>query len=147
MQGSGRQIFFGMALVLAGALTSGAAQARDVYWSVDVDAPVMVGGNVHTEFSNAPRVRYVQPQPVIVAPAPVVIEQPAPVYMERRWCPPRAVYVPARPVVAYPVYPGGDRWYRHHDWRHDGVRGWGDGWGRHERWEHEHRGHHGHDRD
>ena len=78
MQGSTKQIIWGVSLVLTSLLAASGAQARGVYWSVDVDAPIVVGGNVHTEFSNAPRVRYVQPQPV-------VIEQPEPVYVERRW--------------------------------------------------------------
>jgi len=148
MQGSTKQIIGGVSLALAGLLAGGGAQARGVYWSVDVDAPVVVGGNVHTEFSNAPRVRYVQPQPVVVAAAPVMIEQPEPVYVERRWCPPRAVYVPAQPVV----FDDGRWLHRHGGWRDD-DRGWGRGewsrreWERREHWEHERREHRGHDRD
>lgn len=117
-----------LSLAAASLSMSGAAQARGVYWSVDVDAPVVVGGTMHTEFSNAPPVRYVQAPPVIVAPAPV--------YVERPWCPPRVAYVPARPVVV-DAYPSGGWRFRHDgrdgDWhRH--------GWG-HEHWEHERREH------
>ncbi len=133
------KLMMGVSLAAAGLAMSNTAHARgDVYWSVGVDAPVMVGGNVHTEFSNAPQVRYVQPQPVIVAPAPVVIQQPQPVYVQRPWCPPRVVYAPQPVVVVdrYPQYGGGGWRFPHGGWRH-------------ERWEHERHDHHHrhHDRD
>lgn len=140
-----KNLVLSVSLAAAGLAMSGGAQARgDVYWSVGVDAPVMVGGNVHTEFSNAPQVRYVQPQPVIVTQAPVVIQQPQPVYVQRPWCPPRVVYAP-QPVVVMDRYPqyGGGGWRFQRDRWGDERREW-----RHERWEHERHEHHGHrDRD
>lgn len=64
------------ALVLAAALTAGAAQARtDVQWSVTIGAPVYPAyGSV-----------YVQPRPVYVAPAPVYYHQPVPVHRAPRY--------------------------------------------------------------
>jgi hypothetical protein len=139
-----KNLIAGIAVVVAGLTASSAACAGNVYWSVDVDAPVVVDGNVHTRFSNTPQVRYVQPQPVIVAQAPVVV-QPAPVYVQRPWCPPRVAYVPAPPVVVAP-YPRHGIGYQAGLWANE-ERGWRRGWDRHERWEHdrheyrEHRGH------
>lgn len=127
-----KQVFWGVSLTVAGCLAAGLAQAHGVYWSVNVGAPIAVGG-VYTEVSNMPPVRYVQPQPVYVAPAPVYVE-PAPVYVQRPWCPPRVVYAPAPAVVVdryYPVYGG---------WRHPGWREADRGWDRHD-------GHRHHDRD
>ena len=79
----------GMALGLV--LTSGVAQARDVYWSVGVGAPG-VGVNV----GNGPG--YYAPAPVYYAPPPVVYAPPPPVYYR----PPRPVYYAPAPVVVEP---------------------------------------------
>lgn len=117
-------------LAAASMVVSGAACARGVYWSVDVDAPVVVGGNVHTQFSNAPPVRYVQPQPVIVAPEPV--------YVERPWCPPRRVVYAPPQRVEVGAYRDSEGWRYRRD-GHDDERGWG----RHEHWEHERHEHRG----
>jgi hypothetical protein len=117
-------------LVAAGALAAGAAHAgRDVYWSVDVQAPGYPVG-VGASFSNAPRV-VAYPQPVYVAPPPVVYAPPPVVYV------PRPVYVQPRPVYHYgpPAYyydhPRHRRHWRHdhwhkHDKRHHRGRDWDD---------------------
>lgn len=94
-------------VALAGAacaLAAGAAQARDVYWSVGVSSP-----GVGAVFSNAPPV-YVAPAPVYYAPPPpVYYVEPAPVY----YAPPRVVY---RPAPVY--YVGGHGHHHKHKWRH-----------------------------
>ncbi|MCR5865374.1 hypothetical protein [Aquincola sp. J276] len=87
-------------MVMAGVLAAGAAQARDVYWSVGINAPV-AGVGVGTVISNAPHYgnhaappAYVQvpaypvyqPAPVVYAPVPVVRYRPVP--------PPHYVVVP-----------------------------------------------------
>ena len=86
-------------LAVAGMLGVGVAQARgNVYWSIDISAPV------------------VYQQPVYVAPPPVVYAPPPVVYV------PRPVYVQPRPVYYYaqPVYYNGERWrYRHRHHEHD----------------------------
>lgn len=82
------------ALALAAFGATGAAQARNVFWSVGVNSPGVALG-----FSNAPPVYY-QPQPVYV--------QPQPVYME-----PQGYYVEPGPIYrAGWVRPGyyGERW-------------------------------------
>lgn len=99
-------------LVLAGALGAGAAQARDVYWSVGIQAPV-AGVGVGTVVSNVPQYGYhaappayvqvpaypvYQPAPVVYAPVPVVRYRPLP--------PPRYVVVPQ------------GHGHRHHHHRH-----------------------------
>ncbi|MFN6995165.1 MAG: hypothetical protein ACK4PH_13290 [Aquincola tertiaricarbonis] len=87
-------------MVMAGVLAAGAAQARDVYWSVGINAPV-AGVGVGTVISNAPHYGYhaappayvqvpaypvYQPAPVVYAPVPVVRYRPVP--------PPHYVVVP-----------------------------------------------------
>lgn len=87
-------------LLLAGAFTAGAAQARDVYWSVGIQAPV-AGVGVGTVVSNVPQRSYppaygyvaapvypayggypvYHPAPVVYAPAPVVRYRSAPRYV------------------------------------------------------------------
>ena len=84
---------------LAGA---GAAQARDVNWSVGLSSPGVVVG-----VSNGYPM-YVAPPPVYVAPRPVYYA-PAPVYYSA----PPAYYAP--PPAYY--YRDRDRGHRHH--RHD----------------------------
>ncbi len=72
------------ALALAGALSAGAAQARersDVQWSVTI------GGPIGVSLYSQPYSGYSQPQPVYAQPYPVY-SQPQPVY-----------------VQPYPVYP------------------------------------------
>lgn len=117
------------AIAAAGALATGAAQARsDVYWSIDIVAPgypVGVGASV----SNAPRMVY--PAPVVVAP-PLVYAPPAVVYA------PRPIYVAAPPVLYVPPGHawGKKRWQRvpgtvhshhhHHHHRPDHHHGHGD---------------------
>lgn len=84
------------------------AQARDVYWSVGIDAAPGVSIGV----GNA-RPVYVAPAPVYVAPAPVYYAEP--------------VYVRPAPVYYYgaPVYygpPGRHKgWHKKH---HKGHRHW-----------------------
>ena len=94
----------GVALALLGG--AGAAQARDVSWSVGIGVPGVVVGA-----SNG----YYAPAPVYVAPPPPVYyaPPPRPVY----YAPP-AYYAPPPAVVYY-----GDRGYRGH--RHHHYRGYG----------------------
>lgn len=92
-----RSIWAAFAVAVAATVGSGAAQARDVYWSVDIQAPIYPAGRVGTSISNAPRASYyaaplVVAQPVYYVPAPVAY-LPQPVY-----APHRVVYHP------YPVY-------------------------------------------
>jgi len=95
----------GVALALLGG--AGAAQARDVNWSVGIGVPGVVVGA-----SNG----YYAPAPVYMAPPPpVYYAPPRPVY----YAPP-AYYAPPPAVVYYGDR--GDRGYRHHH-RHD--RGYG----------------------
>ena len=102
----------GVALALLAG--TGAAQARDVNWSVGIGVPGVVVGA-----SNG----YYAPAPVDVAPPPpVYYAPPRPVY----YAPPPAYYAPP-PVVYY-----GDRGYRHH--RHHRHHGYGHGYG-HGRWD------------
>jgi hypothetical protein len=116
-----KSILLTATLALAAGLTAASAQARDVYWSVGINAPIQPGVSVGTVISNAPG--YL-PAPVVYAepvyvPAPVYV-RPAPVvYL------PQPVYVPQR-VVYGPVWvPPGyaqARW-RHRQHRHEGYRG------------------------
>ena len=103
-------------------LAAAGAQARDVYWSVGINAPLQPGVSVGTVISNAPLYR---PAPVIYSepayyqepmyyPEPVYV-RPAPVFYV-----PQRVYVP-QPVAYAPV------WVRHghRKWRQeqrDGYR-------------------------
>ena len=71
------------------ALAAAGAQARDVYWSIGINAPIQPGLTVGTVISNSPAYR----------PAPVHYE-PAPAYYE-----PAPIYYPAAPVFyAEPIY-------------------------------------------
>ena len=88
----------GVALALLAG--TGAAQARDVNWSVGIGVPGVVVGA-----SNG----YYAPPPVYVAPRPVYYDPPAPVYV----APPRPVYYAPPPAYYAPppvVYYG----HRHH---------------------------------
>ena len=115
------------ALVLAAA----GAQARDVYWSVGINAPIQPGVSVGTVFSNAPVYQpapvYYQPAPVYYQPAPVVYVdpvyyRPAPVvYL------PQPYYAPRRVVYGTGWYAprhghghGSDRGHWRHDYRQRG---------------------------
>jgi hypothetical protein len=113
------------ALVLAAA----GAQARDVYWSVGINAPLQAGVSVGTVISNGPVYQaapvYYQPAPVYYQPAPVVYAEPvyvpAPVYV--RAAPvvylPQPYYGPRR-VIYSPGWAPAHRGYNH--WRHDQPR-------------------------
>lgn len=65
-------------------IASAAVQAggNNVYWSVNVDAPMQGAGRVSTSFSNTRHgmYGYGQPAPVVYAPAPVIIQAPGQVY-------------------------------------------------------------------
>ncbi|SFD56498.1 hypothetical protein [Paracidovorax konjaci] len=104
----------GMGLALLAA--SGAAQARDVFWSVGINSPGVVLG-----VGGGPGVVY-GPPPAYVAPPPVYYSPPAPVY----YAPPPVAYVPPRPVYYAPpppvVYGGGYGYYGRPHW-HGGGRG------------------------
>ena len=65
-------------------LASAAAQAGgNVYWSVNVDAPTHGNGRVSTSFSNSRHgVGAGYREPVVYAPAPVVIHAPGRVYYD-----------------------------------------------------------------
>ncbi len=95
----------GVALALLAG--TGAAQARDVNWSVGIGVPGVVVGASNGYYAPAPTY-YAPPPPVYYAP-------PRPVY----YAPPPAYYAPP-PVVYY-----GDRGYRHH--RHHRHHGYGHG--------------------
>jgi hypothetical protein len=111
---SKKSILVTAALVM---ITAG-AQARDVYWSVGINAPLQPGVSVGTVFSNAP---VYQPAPVYYQPAPVIYAEPAyypqPVYVQPRMVyAPQPVYLPQR-VVYGPgwVRPG----HGHRQWRQE----------------------------
>lgn len=94
------------AVAIAAVAAASSAQARDVYWSVGVQAApgVTVGAGNY-------RPVYVAPAPVYVAPAPVYLA-PAPVYYAP---PPRVYYGP----VVYHGHPHKQKWKgkRHNHWR------------------------------
>jgi len=109
------------ALALAGALTTGLAQARDnVQWSIGINLPLdPYGASIATTIGNT-RPLYVQPAPIYYAPPPVYYA-PAPVY----YAPGPVVYRPApvyyrpyrraemlpSPVYVQPLRHGG--WRKH----------------------------------
>jgi len=108
----------GVALALLAG--SGAAQARDVSWSIGVGVPGVVvgagGGYAPPPVYYAP-----PPRPVYYAPPPVVYAPPPPVYYRP---PPRPVYY-APPVVVAPYgYYREGRGHRHHYDRGYGRRDW-----------------------
>jgi hypothetical protein len=87
------KVKFSRMLAAAGAVAllaaGSAAQARDVFWSVGVNAaPGVAIGFGNAPVYVAPQPVYVAPQPVYVAPRPVVLA-PAPVYYAP---PPVAIY-------------------------------------------------------
>ena len=73
-------------------LAATGAQARDVFWSIGINAPLQPGVSVGTVISNAP---VYQPAPVYYQPAPVVYAEP--VYYQ-----PAPVFVRPAPVVYLP---------------------------------------------
>lgn len=114
----------GASLTLTALLGTGAAQARDVNWSIGISTPGVV-----VDVDNGRAVRVV-PAPVYLTPPP-----PRPVYYP---APPQPVYYapPPRPVYyAPPVYVAPPAGYYYRDGR------------RHHRHHHHDRGHrYGHDR-
>ncbi|GAA4419816.1 hypothetical protein [Acidovorax lacteus] len=102
-QGSASGWLAAAAVGAAALLAAGAAQARDVHWSIGINSPgVAVGvGNGYPV--------YVAPAPVYVPPRPVYYAPPPPVY----YAPPRPIYYSAPPVVVQP-YGYYERPYRHH---------------------------------
>lgn len=99
-------------------LAAAGAQARDVYWSIGINAPLQPGVSIGTTISNAPVYQaapayaYYPPAPIVYAdpvylPAPVYV-RPAPVmYL------PQPYYVPQRVVYAQ----GWSHGHRH--WRQE----------------------------
>lgn len=113
-----------LALIAAAiVLSATAAQARDVTWSIGINAPLHSGVTIGTVFSNAP---LYQDAPVFYRPAPVIYAEPAyypqPVYVQPRVVyAPQPVYMPNRVVYAP-------------EWKHKGDRH------RHGKSKHRHRG-------
>ena len=111
-------------LAAGGLMLASAAHAGGVYFSVNVDAPLVPIGRVATVVTNAPAYGYGQPvyvqpaAPVYYQPAPQVYYRPAPpVYVQ----PAPVVYRPAPVVVPAPVVYE-PRWGwddRHHHHHHD----------------------------
>ena len=117
-----------LAVAALGLAAAGGAQARDVYWSVGIDAApgVQVGVGNH-------RPVIVQPAPVIVSPPPVIYTQPQVVYTQPQVVYPRG-YLVSPVVVQGPVY-GGYGHHRHH-WRGHGGHGHGGKhWKKHRHWD------------
>ncbi len=83
------------ALVLAAA----GAQARDVYWSVGINAPLQPGVSIGTVISNAPAYR---PAPVYYAPAPVYYPAAPVLYAEEVYYRPAPVLLRPAPIVYLP---------------------------------------------
>lgn len=95
--------------IVAAAAVGTAAQARDVYWSLGVQAApgVAIGVSNARPVVVAPAPVYIAPQPVYVAPQPVYVA-PRPVYV----APQPVYYAEPAPVVVYPGYRRG--WHKHH---------------------------------
>ena len=112
-------------LALVGSLAAAGAQAREVYWSVGIQAPLHSGVTLGTVFSNAPVYReapvYYEepvylPAPIIYLPPRVYAPAPAyPVYWEPPMYQQRPSYAPRRVVYAPAWVPPGHA-KRH--WRH-----------------------------
>ena len=107
---------------------AGAAQARDVVWSVGIGSP-----GIHVGVGNAPQV--VHARPVYVVPQPVYLHQP-PVHVHPRpllrHSPPVVVLAPQTYYYAPSAWvPPGHRkgWRERRDDRHDR---WAE---RHDRWD------------
>ena len=92
------RIALASALLAGGLAAAGSAAARDVYWSIGIQAPIHPAGSIGTVVSNAP---VWAPAPVWVVDAPVYVAPPPVVYVPRPvYVAPRVVYRPA----PYPVY-------------------------------------------
>lgn len=82
------------------------AQARDVYWSVGINAPLQPGVTIGTVISNAPAYRpapvYYEPAPVYYAPAPAYYPSAPVAYAEPVYYRPAPVFVRPAPVVYLP---------------------------------------------
>jgi hypothetical protein len=104
---------------------AGAAQARDVVWSVGIGSP-----GVHVGVGNAPQV--VHARPIVVAPQPVYMYRPPVVVHPRpmvRHSPPVAVLAPQTYYYAPSGWvPHGYRkgWRERRDERHDRWDRWDD---------------------
>ena len=111
-----------LAVAALGLAAAGGAQARDVYWSVGIDAApgVSVGVGNH-------RPVVVQPAPVYVTPPPVIYTQPQVVYTQPQVLYPNGYLAPV--VVHQPQYYG-HRHHGGHHWRGHGGHG-GDHWRSH----------------
>jgi hypothetical protein len=110
-------------LAMAASLTVASAQARDVNWSIGINAPLQPGVSIGTVISNAPVYQAMpvyQAAPVVYAepvylPAPVVY-LPQPVY-----APQRVIYAPRRVVYAPAWVPRGhDQRHWRQEYRHRG---------------------------
>lgn len=112
-------------LALVGSLAAAGAHAREVYWSVGIQAPLHSGVTLGTVFSNAPVYRvppvYYEepvylPAPIVYLPPRVYEPEPAyPVYWQPPMYQPRSTYAPRRVVHAPAWVPPGHA-KRH--WRH-----------------------------
>ena len=80
-------------------LASIGAQARDVYWSVGINAPVQPGVSIGTVISNGPAYR---PAPMYYETAPVYYSAAPVIYAEPIYYRPAPVFVRPAPVVYLP---------------------------------------------
>jgi len=118
-----------LAVAALGLAAAGGAQARDVYWSVGIDAApgVSVGVGNSRPVIVQPAPVYVAPPPVVYAPPPQVVYAPAPQVVYP------AGYLAARPVIVQgPVYRAYGGHYHGQHWRAHGGRGHG---GKHRHWD------------
>jgi len=114
--------FIAAAALVAG-LACGSAQARDVYWSVGINAPLQGVGQIGTVVGNYPG------QAVVYQPTYQPVYQPVyePVY-QPQYRPAPVVYYRAPVQVVYPAYgyrhhPHWDRRdYRREEWREERHR-------------------------
>lgn len=119
-----------LAVAALGLAAAGGAQAKDVYWSVGIDAApgVSVGVGNHRPVIVQPAPVYVAPPPVVYAPPPQVVYAPPPAVVSPG-------YLAARPVIVQgPVYRayGG---HRHHYWHSRDGHGHGKHWKKGRHWD------------